>query len=485
MTTIDNRHFLAVGDDGNYSKKGKYQSAPDQVQLIVNHLKQRQIKELSIYFHGGLVNELSAEKSITRVFEALAQRNKPDSEALSFIWKTGFLETVRDNLDEIFSSKFGRSLLKWAIRAVSKKLNVDLAKAGTNKGISLKEIEDEWEASTSENRVPFRDLEIDTKSKAKGNTFSLSDEEDPDLEYEIRAELEQYYASQPSEWVEDWEAPPQNITTSPDLNDVYETTLDGKKGIISVAKLAKAIAKISFRVIKRYAKDSDHGLQATVVEETCRAYFVSDAGQWVWGSMKQKAQEMWLHPGCVGFDFMNLLQQELPNLRLNLIGHSAGSIAICHFLGKKRQNHWKTTIEKILWWAPACRADIFVQEVIHHDSDFDSFRMVTMTDPYELEDKLVNSLPWLYPSSLLYFISGVLEEEADEPIAGMARYHINTKPYTSSVFTAMEEFLSKPGYRVLSKTEPDALPGFRSHALEHGAFNEDELTLQSLTRYLS
>ncbi len=484
MTTIDNLHFLAVGDDGDYSRTGKYQSDPDQVQRIVNHLKQRQIEELSIYFHGGLVNELSAEQSITRVFEALAHRNKPNSEVISFIWKTGLKETISDNLDEIFSSKFGKSLIKWVIRAASKRLGVNLAKAGVNKGFSLEEIENEWQASIDESRIPFGDYKINANNGMKGNTVDLSDEEDPYLEFEIRAELEQYYASQPSKWVEDWE-PPQNVNISPELNEVYEVMPDGKKGVTFVKKLAKIIAKISLQVLKRYANNSEHGLQATVVEETLRVCHFSDPVQWIWGNMKQKAQEMWLQQGCVGFDFANLLQQELPDLRLNLIGHSAGSIAICHFLEKKRQNHWKTTIDKILWWAPACKADLFVREVINYDSDFNSFRMVTMKDSYELEDTLCNPLPWLYPSSLLYFVSGALEDKADTPIAGMARYHTNAAPYTSSMFTAMEEFLSKPGYRVLSKTEPDALPGFRSHALEHGAFNEDEFTLQSLAHYLS
>ena len=69
-------------------------------------------------------------------------------------------------------------------------------------------------------------------------------------------------------------------------------------------------------------------------------------------------------------------------------------------------------------------------------------------------------MPWLYPSSLLYFISGVLEPQADCPLAGMTRYYSLEPPYTGAMFSAINEFLCCQARIVQSKTAGDASPGF-------------------------
>lgn len=483
MTNIDNNHFLAVGDGGKYSHTGAYRSNPDQVKAIITHLKEQKITELTLYFHGGLVDENSAETSILRVMNALAEREKPNAEVLSFIWKTGFLETVRDNLDEIFKSKFGTSLLKWTIRAVTKKLKVDFAKATVNDGLSLNEIEQELNASVVEKRAPFNELEVELDSKAKGPNIHGIDENDQELIAVLQMEMESRYGFNNNLFEAEWAGLPGKRLLSPDVDPVIVDIPKGEKGILAWGKLAAAIVKVTVNVIKRYLKDRDHGLQATVIEEICRAYFVSDAGQWIWGNMKTKAEEMWGKPGCVGFDFMNSLEQELPGITLNLVGHSAGSVAICELLKQRRARNWLVPVKKICWWAPACHADLFLDQIIEHQSDYHQFRMYTMKDSYERNDALVNAFPWIYPSSLLYFISGVLEDEADTPLAGMARYHQQQGPYKGSPFDAINKFLHESQRLVLSKTGLGD-PGFESDAVDHGGFSEDGLTLKSLSEYM-
>lgn len=482
--TIDELHYLSVGDDGSYSQSGDYQSDADQLSRIIAYLKEKDVNELTLYFHGGLVNEDSAVPGIKNVMSAVPNRDAGQAEVLSFIWKTGLFETIWDNLDEIFKSKFGKSLLKWVVRAVSKKLKVDFTKSAVNDGLSLEQIEEELEKSATERRAPFGGLQVEFASRAKGPGITSLDEDDPELIMTVTAELEQRYQFDSDKLADDWDELPEHVVANAEIEDFFREKPNGRKGIISLGSLAKAITKVSVRVIRRYLKDRDHGLQATVVEEICRGYFVSDAGQWIWGSMKDKAAEMWRQNGRVGYDLMAALNQEMPELKLHLVGHSAGSVAICELLRKHREQGWSAPVDKVLWWAPACRADLFLAQVIEQPAGFGEFRMVTMSDDYERGDALVNALPWLYPSSLLYFISGVLEEKADAPLAGMERYHQEKEPYTGELFAAIEEFLQGEGRLVLSKTAPDAPEGFRSDAIDHGAFNEDPETLKSLTSYL-
>src|SRR5206468_2726979 len=49
-----------------------------------------------------------------------------------------------------------------------------------------------------------------------------------------------------------------------------------------------------------------------------------------------------------------------------------------------------------------------------------SLRVFGMGDDLERKDAIAGVI---YPSSLLYFVSGVLEDESDKPLAGMARFY--------------------------------------------------------------
>ena len=57
--------------------------------------------------------------------------------------------------------------------------------------------------------------------------------------------------------------------------------------------------------------------------------------------------------------------------------------------------------------------------LINNQVVFKKFRMFTMTDELEKED----DCKAIYPASLLYLISGILEDRDDTPIAGMMRFY--------------------------------------------------------------
>src|SRR5207302_8637125 len=109
------------------------------------------------------------------------------------------------------------------------------------------------------------------------------------------------------------------------------------------------------------------------------------------------------------------------------------------------------------------------------------FRMFSMSDKYESRDTLVRNtlvgdLTWFYPRSLLYLVSGILEEDpkgavVDAAIAGMQRVYLPS--YRNS---AMPEVLSLRDFvEVQSKRRvwavqdgPDAR--FCSNSTSHGGF---------------
>lgn len=483
MDTLSKLDFLAVGKNGGYAGSGQYQSNSDHVSNIINHLKDSEINQLTLYFHGGLVDEGSAEASLKRILSTIRIQQKAHDHTMGFIWKTGFVETVRDNILGIFQTKFGASLLKWAIKTVTKKLLLESVKSPGSVGLTIEDIENEWKLAQQHGTVPFVNYNRVVAQGAKGVTFSVVDEDDPILIAEVQGDMETFFMQNPE--AEDWGEIPDIVSVDSSLDELAEDLGGGRKGVVSTYKLAKAIVKITARVIVRYLKNSDHGLQATTVEEICRAYFIADIGQWVWASMKDKAAAMWEQEGRIGFDFLDQISKELPDLRINLIGHSAGSICISELLNKKRSQGWRFTVNKVLWLAPACTCRLFEAAIISNPKGYNDFRMITMSDENELQDSLVNAATWLYPSSLLYFISGVLEAEADFPIAGMARYHSAEPPYDEPMFASIKQFLSQKGRLVLSKTGPDAAVGYKSHAIDHSTFNTDSLTLESMAEYIS
>ena len=106
-----------------------------------------------------------------------------------------------------------------------------------------------------------------------------------------------------------------------------------------------------------------------------------------------------------------------------------------------------------------------------------------MMDEVEKKDHLV---PFIYTRSLLYFISGVLEEEVDAPIAGMHRFWAGTKPFDDAYLVDTQNWLKAGGKNrsVLSGTTGDNA-GLESKSVTHGGFDDDDATRKSLTHIVA
>jgi pimeloyl-ACP methyl ester carboxylesterase len=175
-----------------------------------------------------------------------------------------------------------------------------------------------------------------------------------------------------------------------------------------------------------------------------------------------------------------------PGVTIDLVGHSAGAIVICFFMREYLNMGINARIRNIIFMAPACRSDLFAGTIGRNRNSFDRFRMFTMSDFYESQDRCV---PLVYTRSLLYMISGILEkDEFDAYILGMQRYLLKNPPYdTDPDLLANIDFMAlAPDRIVYAVTGGNALPGLQCTAKKHGDFHDKEyLTMDSIVYMLN
>lgn len=468
-------NYINVGPHGTFKPSGNLHTTPADIDALFAHLSASNAARLAVHFHGGLVKEGKGRdiaESMQPVYEA------GGAHAVTFIWETGLVETLTRNLTRIDETKLFQKLVRYVFRQLTKRLGGDLSGRGPGEPMTMEEIE--AELSKLERFEEF-------EATARGGAATLHEadlefaREEMELEYLLELQGDQDFAD------EDFET----LKGDTELGPAPREELRGDDGRgISLFQVAKFLAKVTYRVIRRYIRKRDHGLYPTVIEEILREFYLADLGQWVWGRMKDVSAEMWLpngpeinemaHPGTYFLAKLNAHQTAHPDFKLDLIGHSAGSIAICHLLRAADAAGTLPRIRNIAFLAPACLTRLMHAEVVSHPERFEAFRMYTMSDAFESEDQLVKRI---YTRSLLYLISGVLEEEADIPVAGMARFWSAAAPFDDAYLVQCANWLTQAGENraVLSVTSDPSPVGMQSASRSHGDFDNDTLTRASLT----
>lgn len=475
-------HYLNVGPKGTFHDSSDVQTLPQDVDAIIDLLQDRGLQKIAIHFHGGLIKESAGMKIADKMVPVFRDAG---SHAVTFVWETGLLETISRNIGSIYQTKLFRKLLKLAIRHAGKRLG---GVGGRGPGMTIPYAEIETELAKE---IPFQDFNQSEAESRGAGSLSETELEDStaDLEQEIEEDME--VDADEIDVLLRTEAPTTDLLDQARINEAL--TEEQSRGISTFITVARAVAVIVKEVIRRYIRKTHHGFYPTVVEEVLRYYYLADLGAWVWGGMKTAAQNMWLpndgldgpdqHAGTYFLERLSALQANRPELVIDLVGHSAGSIAICEMLKAAHLRQTPIKLRNILFLAPACTAELMSAEIVSHPERYGHFRMFTMRDDYESDDVLVKGV---YTRSLLYFISGVLEQRVDEHVAGMQRYLSGQKPYDREPFLGVKRFLEQPGENrlVLSNSEqiaPNAPAGHRSTAEAHGAFDDDIATRSSLT----
>ena len=465
----ENLHLIHIGPHGTFGASGQHTSTPAQIDTFFAGLHQSGCTHLTLYFHGGLVSEESAIQTAGKLTPLLSAGG---AQPVFFIWETGPWETIRQNIPKILNSKIVKELLFFVLSQVAKRWGIDIPGKGPGATLTFEEIEAELARP-----VPFEDWQAQPGAKG-GAALEVDDlnsaqaEIELELTYQMQArtiELEQGLTE---------------ATDEPLLSDELRAAgADvGAKGV-ELLWLAQLAARATIQVLRRYLNGQDHGLYPTAVEETLRAASLDGIGKFLWDAMKEKAAAMWLpnpavlpalfadaHPATYFLDQLASCAQANPALRIDLVGHSAGSIVICELLKSAAQRHPALCFGRIALLAPAARIDIFVREIISHPERFEQLRIYTMQDAVERQDAIAGKL---YPLSLLYFVSGALEDPSATPISGLERSLTGLGPNSQGEALVAHNYLYTPDQNrlVLSITPAAAQPGLRANAMHHGEFD--------------
>lgn len=455
---------LVIGNRGTFLAEGGVYSLPADVRDLLDPLRNERTRKLTLHIHGGLTPLSWGLETARRMLEVYKGVSRP----LTLVWGSGASETIEHNVEAISSTEMFEALLHLAIKTVLERF---VGGAGARGDVGD---EDVRAILADEHGLDHYDAPV-------RNAASRLDPADAD-------ELEQSLAAELNPQIE-IDGRLANARAGIGLPRGVESEV-GQRGEAITLWLAYKLGRAVVRLGLRYANGRDHGLRETVFEELIQAVYLADLGSWVWQRMKDRTAEMWLpdagtvldlerHVGTALLEGLNALGAEVPDLTLDVVGHSAGAIALCHLLAEVSQRT-RIKVRNVVFLAPACTVDQFYDEVVSQPARFDRFMMFALRDAAECRDAI---LPGLYGKSLLYLVSGALERQADEAILGLERHTTGKPPYETPKAKAVHEFLSVPGRTVWA--EDPAASGLSTRATSHGGFNTDPCTLESLRAIVS
>jgi hypothetical protein len=454
-----------------------------------------------IHFHGGLVSEargLKTAKSLLDVY------NGAGAFPVFFVWRSGLMEIATGTLlRDIADEAVFKQLLKRVLRFAVGKLTSEEGAKGLGGATVPGEAEADKELRRRDRgEEPFAEKEIATEPA----DVTPSDEQALELElmndYELQEALRSALSEQAGETgvrsrgLGEAEARAKSSMLDPAAVEELRAGApgDGAKGLLSTTALVTKTVRVLARVIGRFRSRKDHGIYVTVVEEVLREFYLANAGAALWQAMKKETLDTFEpgHDDRGGAYFLSRLGEVLqhePRPEITLVGHSTGAVFINNLMeaveGRRQDETEPFPVDfrfrHVVFLAPACTFTDFARVVKRWEELSDDFRMFTMTDEAECHDALV---PVVYPRSLLYFVSGVLERdaqgksEAAKPIVGLARYYDAELTDPPDELAYVRRFVGGPERVVWSPA--DRGPGLSAGALSHGAFDEDEQVRASL-----
>lgn len=449
-------------------------------------------KPIVLHFHGGLVSEKAARGVASRLYPVYAER--AGAYPLFSVWESGLVETVSNNLKDILKDSVFQELVKkvgeWVIKEGAPEASAKGAGTSIDEDMYRQEF-DEWFADKRA-QPPV----VDQVTLLQSNTRAAAADE-IELATKIEAELEDdqvFVETMAGAAVQRQRASatatrgkgvkPRMLVTSID-DDAADalfgpTTSTSSKGLVNWVAVAKFVAQITYATIKRVAKGRDHGVYTTIVEEVLRAAYLAKLGGVIWGQMKKACADAFEVKAGAGEIVLNTWAERLAAgdsvPRIVLVGHSTGAVYINQWI---KRSAALTPAQKydVVFLAPACLATDFHDVAKNFGDKIANLRIFAMQDEKERADTLV---PIIYLRSLLYFVSGVVESDADAPVLGMQRF-VEEKAFDDGFpsVTFARDYLKQGKSRAIwSIATGDA--GLTSSAVRHGDFDDDEHTRDSM-----
>jgi hypothetical protein len=496
------------------------ETTPADVDAIVKALGADPRSHLILHFHGGLVSKAVG----TRIADDLAPLYQHGGYPVFYVWESGFMEAIRNNLKELAGEpvfkQLVRKLLQYALEHLGGSNGARSIAPGAVDPVEVRQAFEAFWAHPSQASVPYRQFgAVASRASARSAAISIDvDQIQADLEGD--AELGAALASLPDLKPHARSAlskRPVAEHRSPFSENLADRVSEqpGARGLISWYKVAVLVKNILVQLLKRYAEGRDHGLYATVVEEVLREVKLAGSGlnEWgkalQWNRMKQDALDAFgpdpqRHAGTALLQRLKeAMAGGLDLRRITLVGHSTGAIYIAHWLAAADKLLPPGVRFDVVYLAPAITYDLFDQTVSTLGHRIDHFRMFCMRDELERDDQvwgeddeLDAGQDWrrfVYPSSLLYLVSGILEsapgkdgelaDAPDMPLLGMERYLARDDVYGEDAFPAVARvraWLQAEPHRAVWSSTADQAPGLNSCSVDHGGFDNDDTTRQSL-----
>ena len=480
------------------------------LETLVKEL-QNPAKRLCLHLHGGLVDEVNGLATAKRLADSTDYILGPDWARAFFVWRTGAGETIRANWKDLYENdRLFNTLRRHLLEFIAGKVlvvtpggrGVPLAINPDEQALvrrAIPEVPQQWESLLGMNGLGAQAVALAPEQSEHElmtefqQVLSLDN-----LHFEpIAAELEVARVARgrggaaPASVV----APEFMRLTGSVQGELTARDASGSGRFISLSAagvILRHAGGILVRIVRRFRSGRDHGLHGTIVEEICREFYGDLVGATIWGMMKKDATDHFNESGA-GLALLRALPK---GSHIAVSAHSAGSIWAAELLlalGKHRRD---VSVDLLLL-APAVRVDLFAEALKASGSMVKRCRIFTMSDDAERADALLGQkLSAIYPSSLLYLVSGLFEEAGtdampDAPILGMQRF-IGQDGVTVeeaeqvNALDVVKAFLARPENAIVySPTAPGAAAGASSGATSHGGFDADVLTLRSLAALLS
>jgi len=508
------------------SAKGVFDdtTAQQMQDAMAEYVKVSHDKTLALFFHGGLVDKASGMTNAQQLLGPYSLASDPNEKAGNaypyfFVWESGLLETLQHNLPGIVSETIFQRLR-----------DIIGAKALTVLGAPP--------AQVMAFRAPTLMANIPASAARALSPHDISDveeavESDPIINAEKRR-IAQSARPPVTALAEAAGTTPRQVVTSPatllspeivggivaeEAHRDAVTVEDATELMspFSFGTLALAAGSVLMRIIQRYSAGRNHNFHNTLVEEIFRQYYVANVGWAVWNEMKVETAEAFQGDAEHNVGTAMIAQlisfyemgADPKQARITLLGHSTGAVYICNFLAAMDQalapKDYGSQIKfDVIFMAPAVRVDRFAATLAAHGHLIRNFRSFEMSDDLETAEKLlqvdgaspaVNELlGQVYTSSLLYFISGVLEDPDDDtPVDGMQRFFLRNGAFVPGAFADIDAAWNFYGSRsnavIASDTSalsPQPPLGQRCTSHHHGGFPSDDIegtpggTLQSV-----
>ena len=385
-----------------------------------------------LHFHGGLTDRASA--TTTAEF-LLPKYQEAGAFPLFFIWESGPWETIRNNLGDIAQEPFFQRLLKRLADYLLPKLGLTPGGAEAAESVAASE-------SFSDELPPPPGLAATEISETELEREVQSDPALEEAYRELGARVviaDQGFTAESTGGVAGGRtavlpspAAQVDLFGPPGAGDPANESL----GLTWAARVAIVAARVGRRVVSRFIKRRDHGWYTTIVEELLRELYIDAIGStFFWKQMKKDTADAFAgasdeHGGTA---FLEQLRDQAAAAsaagtappRVTLVGHSAGAVFVSHFLLAAHRILPPDFVFDVVLLAPAVDCELFSAAI--ETNRIRNVRMFAMSDALEAKDALLRPysphLSNVYPRSLLYFVSGLLEAVVDLPLVGMQRYY--------------------------------------------------------------